>query len=550
MSENIKHLAQENNANPEILIAEQADIAQENAEQKQETTNPTQNIESENSQQIQENQNPPEKTEIPSQNPMQNVERNSEHNLVQKTKVEPLNEEAKNMPRTAQKPFTPQSSNDFMSTLAITINQYETLLNYQQQNLLDTSKTQEILSFLKKHITPAMQTKKKPENSSKQEIMKHEYWAYLIAEDIFHYYNKQHLICSPNHTFDSVVDNMERIPLAYFIRFIRDFDIPVSKKDEKMLFIKYSILNKYMEIPGFLKCLTHISKDLHSQRISKYNVSILEKQSKIEELKKIQITEPKYGETLQMLEDNLKKMQDTLSKLKNYAEKDIVSNFYKMLGFYDQSYKGKLKGFSQIPFNVSEVSLNPICTIVNSKFRNQSLSMIETSPNVNESRLTIPYIYKGLSKYASLAKILKMKPEKLSKTVEFEDKPINVLHFKSQPITIKNKIIVSPKKEEHLLKKITKNASIQVDLQPLPTIEKKISDKHQSMILKRVPFERKKPIPKTIEKIDLFKSTENNIDVEDNLAKIFAIQNEKMEAGMKVVEKTREKAKRESYYNC
>ena len=127
----------------------------------------------------------------------------------------------------------------FMLNLAKTIAAYEELARKEKSEGKDPAPTEKVLASLKNQLTNYMKTNGKT-SANKAQLMKSglstkktltlEEKRTLALEEIFHFYTKQHAVANGKKTFEAMVVERDQMPLAYFTKMIKDFEIPLESK--------------------------------------------------------------------------------------------------------------------------------------------------------------------------------------------------------------------------------------------------------------------------------------------------------------------------------
>eukprot|EP01022_Parablepharisma_sp_SALTPOND_P011503 TRINITY_DN1480_c0_g1_i1.p1 TRINITY_DN1480_c0_g1~~TRINITY_DN1480_c0_g1_i1.p1 ORF type:complete len:878 (-),score=102.27 TRINITY_DN1480_c0_g1_i1:2742-5375(-) len=433
----------------------------------------------------------------------------------------------------------------FAATLVATIKQYEGILHQQIERGEDFTPTQELLATLNKQLQK-YQEAKSPAVVVKKKLTKKGHRQKVI-EEIFHYYNKQHLVSSPSRTFEGVQKELDQMSMSYFMRFLKDFNIPIELKDAKALFLRNVASGKHIGIDSFETILEKIASEIHAKKIKNLEESIENKKANVEKLVNsenvpVDIKRSKeYQDALNKLKENTGKMKEALQQLKQRPEAETVEHFYHSIGFYDNSYKGKLKGFERKPFHTKDelVPRLPYELLYETSAKTKSLNR-----------------YKGLAN--SLKKLVKGSQLGREKSLPIIS-PLSAINKKYRGVAVFKK----PQHDstQELAATIDQTSELNLLHESLVDLPKKqeppaITNK-KSASLFMSPFNLKmqkytkgeKPIVPEIKHIEKAHEWDYEKKLEKNLANILQTQQEKVEKGIVVAHKTRETAMRQSFYD-
>ena len=91
-------------------------------------------------------------------------------------------------------------------------------------------------------------------------------------QEIFNFYCRQHIPL--NRKFEELQACMEEIDLGEFMKFCKDFEIPLSKAKQQEVFKKSSASHKPLKIEQFNIAITRIATEMNKQRLLEVNLKL------------------------------------------------------------------------------------------------------------------------------------------------------------------------------------------------------------------------------------------------------------------------------------
>eukprot|EP00826_Nyctotherus_ovalis_P005275 TRINITY_DN11185_c0_g2_i3.p1 TRINITY_DN11185_c0_g2~~TRINITY_DN11185_c0_g2_i3.p1 ORF type:complete len:371 (+),score=34.54 TRINITY_DN11185_c0_g2_i3:507-1619(+) len=151
-------------------------------------------------------------------------------------------------------------ADNFASSLKKAIKNYEDLAKRQLENGESAEATHNLISVLSKELDGYV-----IQNTGQHKIRKvtREEMANNLLKKIFEAYNRQKAIGTPKKSFATINDEINRMSIESFVKFVRDFDIEIPVQKQKELFIKTATCGKYLLFDQFLVILKKIAEELN-----------------------------------------------------------------------------------------------------------------------------------------------------------------------------------------------------------------------------------------------------------------------------------------------
>ncbi len=145
----------------------------------------------------------------------------------------------------APKPLEETKAGDFAAQLASTIQKYERIISDQRTNGVNPASAPGLVEAMKRQLaeylartkgsTP-VHTPSPPKTRSsrfrltKQRIINRDQTRTETLHEIFQFYNRQRALACIRKTFDAVGEEANLMPLGYFVKVLKDFDIGIGLK--------------------------------------------------------------------------------------------------------------------------------------------------------------------------------------------------------------------------------------------------------------------------------------------------------------------------------
>lgn len=84
-------------------------------------------------------------------------------------------------------------------------------------------------------------------------------------DDIFKFYSRQHI--PVNRKFDELLENMSEIDLGEFMKFCKDFEIPLTKVKLQEVYKKFATGLRTQKIEQFTNSIARLGIEMNKQRI-------------------------------------------------------------------------------------------------------------------------------------------------------------------------------------------------------------------------------------------------------------------------------------------
>eukprot|EP00826_Nyctotherus_ovalis_P002456 TRINITY_DN10493_c0_g1_i1.p1 TRINITY_DN10493_c0_g1~~TRINITY_DN10493_c0_g1_i1.p1 ORF type:complete len:327 (+),score=90.39 TRINITY_DN10493_c0_g1_i1:316-1296(+) len=157
-------------------------------------------------------------------------------------------------------------------------------------------------------------------------------------KEIFTYYARSNATVSVRKTFEAVQAELSAMNLSSFLRFARNFSIPVDTKRVKELFTKNAEAGRQLGFEKFLFVLEELAFEMSRERISLMEGERILMGQKLEKVNQKLLIETNSGKTpsrkakAEKLSTAMKSVGEKISALKKLPSSEIFNEFYEFLG--------------------------------------------------------------------------------------------------------------------------------------------------------------------------------------------------------------------------
>ena len=181
------------------------------------------------------------------------------------------------------------------------INNFEAVKQKQEEIGEDVSPTENVISTLKETLRELnKQGKLIPEGKA---VLSTDSNSVRGLKEIFYFYTRTQMMLGKKPTFDEIINELNTMNLVEFMKFAKDFDIPISPLKLRDLYKRNAHLSREMRVEHFLKFMPVLAKQINDDKIADNKKKTAEQTKKItllnSEIQKLktEITSVKQPET-------------------------------------------------------------------------------------------------------------------------------------------------------------------------------------------------------------------------------------------------------------
>ena len=188
----------------------------------------------------------------------------------------PMKEEQKN----AIENITNKEAEQMGSKIKDSITAYEAVAKKQEEIGENTMNTQNVVEILKKTLN---ELNGKFGNISKAGKIENKRIKGL--KEIFYFYTRTQMLLGRRPTFDDIINELNTMNMVEFMKFAKDFNIPISVYKLRDSFKKQAHLSREMRIEHFLQFMPIIAQLIKKEKMTEIKRKISEQIKKINSLK-------------------------------------------------------------------------------------------------------------------------------------------------------------------------------------------------------------------------------------------------------------------------
>lgn len=170
--------------------------------------------------------------------------------------------------------------NSIEAQLVNSIHDYEKTKQQLQIAGQDTGPTQQVINSLQETLK-TIKAKKAIPSMAQQESEREK-----GLKEIFYFYTRQQIMLGNNPTFEEIINEVHTLNIGEFMKFAKDFKVPLPISSLRDLYKKSAYLSREMKWEHFQLFIPKIAYQIHHEKLSKYRKALKETNIKIRDIQR------------------------------------------------------------------------------------------------------------------------------------------------------------------------------------------------------------------------------------------------------------------------